>query len=232
MQTLRQIVQSSTIFGQLRTIQAPASIKTLTIFVDINNHSVKPTCTQWLRVNSSWGCATWIGRCCARSNWKRSNTRRGSNKRKSYTVVFIKKNTRSLDSLKLSTNQYNTAVKQAEQTNKTIDSEVRHHIPNKYGVLRKYRLNKSDDNNLKLRSLSQHVKYLVKRKHRLYLEKTEGASSENPKLFWSYYKAVLHHRAKQNSVITYYGIEATTPAEKWIFQILIFHPSLLLRVPL
>ena len=39
MQTLRQMVQSSTIFGQLRTIQAPASIKTLTIFVDINNHS-------------------------------------------------------------------------------------------------------------------------------------------------------------------------------------------------
>ena len=39
MQTLRQIVQSLTIFGQPRRIQAPASIKTLTIFVDINNHS-------------------------------------------------------------------------------------------------------------------------------------------------------------------------------------------------
>ena len=127
-----------------------------------------------------------------------------------------------------------TPTKSVKDTNSPpwIDSEVRHHIPKKYGVLRKYRLNKSDDNNLKLRSLSQHVEYLVKRKHRLYLEKTEGASSENPKLFWSYYKAVLHHRAKQNSVITYYGIEATTPAEKWIFQILIFHPSLLLRVPL
>ena len=39
MQTPRQIVQISPIFGQPRTIQAPASIKTLTIFVDINNHS-------------------------------------------------------------------------------------------------------------------------------------------------------------------------------------------------
>ena len=124
-----------------------------------------------------------------------------------------------------------TPSKSVKDTNSPpwIDSEVRHHIPKKYGVPRKYRLNKSDDNNLKLRSLSQHVKYLVKRKHRLYLEKTEGASSENPKFFWSYHKAVLHHRAKPSSVITYNGIEATTPAEKWIFRILIFHPSLLLR---
>ena len=95
-----------------------------------------------------------------------------------------------------------------------IDSEVRHHICKKYGALRKYRLNKSDDNKLKLCSLSQHVKYLVRRKHRLYLEKIEGTFSENPKLFWSYRKAVLHHQAKPNSVITYNGIEATTPAEK------------------
>ena len=88
-----------------------------------------------------------------------------------------------------------------------IDSDLRHHIPKKYGALRKYRLNKSDDNKLKLRSLSQHVKYLVKRKHRLYLEKIEGAFSENP-------KKKKNHRAKPNSVITYNGIEATTPAEK------------------
>ena len=45
---------------------------------------------------------------------RRSNTRRGSNKRKSYTIVFIKKKKKTLDlldSLKLSTNQYNTVVK-------------------------------------------------------------------------------------------------------------------------
>ena len=202
MQTLRQIVQSSTIFGQLRTIQAPASIKTLTIFVDINNHSGETNMHTMAESQQQL-------RMC-HVNWPvlrkvklkaKQHSGRGSNKRKSYTVVFIKKNTRSLDSLKLSTNQYNTAVKQAEQTNKTIDSEVRHHIPNKYGVLRKYRLNKSDDNNLKLRSLSQHVKYLVKRKHRLYLEKIEGAFPENPKFFWSYHRAVLHHRAKPNSYL-------------------------------
>ena len=127
-----------------------------------------------------------------------------------------------------------TPTKSVKDTNwpPWIDSEVRHHIPKKYGVLRKYCLNKSEDNKLKLRSLSQHVKYLVKRKRRLYLEKIEGAFSKNPKFFWSYHKAVLHHRTKPNSVITYNGIEATTPAEKWIFHILIFHPSLLLRVPL
>ena len=127
-----------------------------------------------------------------------------------------------------------TPTKSVKDTNwpPWIDSEVRHHIPKKYGVLRKYCLNKSEDNKLKLRSLSQHVKYLVKRKRRLYLEKIEGAFSENPKFFWSYHKAVLHHRTKPNSVITYNGIEATTPAEKWNFHILIFHPSLLLRVPL
>ena len=107
-----------------------------------------------------------------------------------------------------------TPTKSVKDTNwpPWIDSEVRHHIPKKYGVPRKYRLNKSDDNNLKLRSLSQHVKYLVKRKHRLYLEKIEGAFSENPKFFWSYHKAVLHHRAKPSSVITYNGKEATTPS--------------------
>lgn len=78
-----------------------------------------------------------------------------------------------------------TPTKSVKDTNSPpwIDSEVRHHIPKKHGVLRKYRLNKSDDNKLKLRFLSQHVKYLVKRKHRLYLEKIEGAFSENPTFF-------------------------------------------------
>ena len=45
-------------------------------------------------------------------------------------------------------------------------------------------------------------------------KKIEAAFSENPKLFWSYHKPVLHHGVKPNSVITYNGIEATTPAEK------------------
>ena len=43
---------------------------------------------------------------------RRSDTWRGSNKRKSYTIVFIKKTLDLLDSLQLSTNQYDTVVKQ------------------------------------------------------------------------------------------------------------------------
>ena len=42
---------------------------------------------------------------------RRSNNRRGSNEQKSYTVDFIKKNTDLLDSLKSSTNEYNTVAK-------------------------------------------------------------------------------------------------------------------------
>ena len=43
---------------------------------------------------------------------RRSNNRRGSNKRKSYTVDFIKKTLDLLDSLKSSTNKYKTVAKQ------------------------------------------------------------------------------------------------------------------------
>ncbi len=35
-----------------------------------------------------------------------------------------------------------------------------------------------------------------------------------PKLFWSYHKAILHHRKRQNNVITYNGVTATTAKEK------------------
>ena len=43
---------------------------------------------------------------------RRSNNRRGSNKRKSYTVDFIKKTLDLLDSLKSSTNKYEAVAKQ------------------------------------------------------------------------------------------------------------------------
>ncbi|CAB4008436.1 Hypothetical predicted protein, partial [Paramuricea clavata] len=36
----------------------------------------------------------------------------------------------------------------------------------------------------------------------------------NPKLFWSYHKAVFHHRSTQNAVISHSGIVAKTPTEK------------------
>ena len=53
-----------------------------------------------------------------------------------------------------------------------IDNEVRK--KKKDTALRIYRLNKNDQNKLKLRSQSQHVKYLVRRKHDFYLEKNRN----------------------------------------------------------
>jgi hypothetical protein len=63
-------------------------------------------------------------------------------------------------------------------------------------------------------ALSNDVKKLVRCKHRNYLYKIQGSFSENPKLFWSYHKAVLHHRSGVESVITYNGQTAKTPGEK------------------
>ena len=37
---------------------------------------------------------------------------------------------------------------------------------------------------------------------------------DNPKLFWSYHKAILHHHGKSTSKITHNGKKATSPAGK------------------
>ena len=58
-----------------------------------------------------------------------------------------------------------------------IDREVAHHIRKKYGALKNYRLYK-----LETVLLQSTVNYLVRRKHRLYLQKIEGTFSENPQL--------------------------------------------------
>ena len=94
-----------------------------------------------------------------------------------------------------------------------IDEQVRHMIRKKYAALRKYRLNKTVERKRKLRNLSQSIKYAVKVKHQQYLAKIEGSFNDNPKLFWSYHKAILHHRTSQ-SVITCKGITAKFPTEK------------------
>ena len=49
-----------------------------------------------------------------------------------------------------------------------IDGEGRHRIR---AALKKFRLNKLPERKLKLRKLSQNVKYLVRSKHRQYLAK-------------------------------------------------------------
>ncbi|CAB4002720.1 Hypothetical predicted protein [Paramuricea clavata] len=59
-----------------------------------------------------------------------------------------------------------------------IDCEVRYLIRKKYTALRNYRLDKSDSWKLKLRTISQNVKKLIRRKHREYLHKIQS-STEN-----------------------------------------------------
>jgi hypothetical protein len=95
-----------------------------------------------------------------------------------------------------------------------IDAEVRHFIRKKYEALRKFRKDRSDIRKQNLRELSQKVKYLIRAKHREYLKKIEGSFKDNPKLFWSYHKAILHHHGKSTSKITHNGKTATTPAGK------------------
>ena len=95
-----------------------------------------------------------------------------------------------------------------------IDREVKSALRRKYHALRKYRENKTVEQKLKLRSLSNEIKKLVRQKHCDYLLKTEGSLKENPKLFWNYHKAILHHRPGSNTEITFDEKSAKTAAEK------------------
>ena len=56
--------------------------------------------------------------------------------------------------------------------------------------------------------------FLVKHKHREYLAKIETSLHSNPKLFWSYHKAILHHKSSSSPVLTYGGVTVNTPAKK------------------
>ena len=95
-----------------------------------------------------------------------------------------------------------------------IDGEVRHLIRKKYAALKKFRLNKSPERKLKVRKLSQNIKYLVRSKHRQYLAKIEASFKVNPKEFWSYHRVFLGGRSCTNSAISYDGEVATKPAQK------------------
>ena len=95
-----------------------------------------------------------------------------------------------------------------------VDKEVRILISRKYKALKKYRMNKTIIRKSKLRALTQRIKYLIRCKHREYLSKIENSFGDNPKLFWSYHKAILHHRKRQNNEITYNGVTAKTAKEK------------------
>ena len=95
-----------------------------------------------------------------------------------------------------------------------IDGEVRYLIRKKYAALKKFRLNKLPERKLKLRKLSQNIKYLVRSKHRQYLAKIEASFKDNPKEFWSYHKVFMGGRSCTNSAICYDGEVATKPAQK------------------
>ncbi len=91
---------------------------------------------------------------------------------------------------------------------------MRHLIRKKYSALRKYRQCRSEHRKSKLRELSQAVKNLIKTKHCQYLHKIKHSFCHNSKLFWSYHKAIFHHRSTQNPVISHNDTVATTPRQK------------------
>jgi hypothetical protein len=95
-----------------------------------------------------------------------------------------------------------------------IDGEVRHFIRKKYAALKKFRQSKSAARKHKLRTLTQTIKYLVRRKYREYLAKVKNYFQDNPKLFWSYHKSILHHRVSSNAEISFKGVKAKTAAHK------------------
>ena len=95
-----------------------------------------------------------------------------------------------------------------------IDGEVRHLLRKKYSALKRFRQSRTNARKQKLRTLSQSVKYLVRQKHRGYLEKVKDSFAENPKLFWRYHKSVRRHRVRNRPEIVYNGETAKTAAHK------------------
>ena len=72
-----------------------------------------------------------------------------------------------------------------------IDGEVRHLIRKKYAALRRFRQNKTAERKLKLRTLSQNIECVVRRKHQQYLAKIAMSFKNNPEIFWSYHNWVV-----------------------------------------
>ena len=87
-------------------------------------------------------------------------------------------------------------------------------IRKKYAALRSYRKNKTEGRKLKLRGYCQQVKYAIRRKRKLYIEKIEASFRDNPKIFWKHHKAILNHRSALNPVITFNNRVAKSPKEK------------------
>ena len=94
-----------------------------------------------------------------------------------------------------------------------IDCKVKHLIKKKYTALRHFHLNQTQQRKVNLQRLTQEVKDTIKRKHEDCLAKVKNSFVDNPKLFWSYHKAINLNN-HQSSVITYSDKLATTTREK------------------
>ena len=95
-----------------------------------------------------------------------------------------------------------------------IDREVKYLIKKKFTALRRYRLNQTQRRKENLRRLTQEVKDMIKRKHEDYLANIKHSFANNPKLFWSYHKAIHSNKQQTSSIITHGDIIATTNREK------------------
>ena len=75
-------------------------------------------------------------------------------------------------------------------------------------------MNRSVTRKQKLRSTTQQTKRLIIRKRQEYLAKIENSFSVNPKLFWSYHKAILRPKANLHHEITFNEITAKSAKDK------------------
>lgn len=89
-----------------------ASRNTSTIFVNINNHSGETNTQRMAESQRLEDVQRESAGVAQGPTQRRSNNQRGRNERKSYTVDFKKKTLTVMDSLKSSTNKYNTVTKQ------------------------------------------------------------------------------------------------------------------------
>ena len=107
-------------------------------------------------------------------------------------------------------------IKTVKDTNSPpwIDREVRILIRKKYHALRRYRMNRSVTRKQKLSSITQQTERLIIQKRQEYLAKIENSFSVNPKLFWSYHKAILCPKANLHHEITFNRITVKSAKDK------------------
>ena len=128
-----------------------AARNTSTIFVHINNHSGETNTQRMAESQQLEDVSRESAGVTQGQTQRRSNSRRGSNKRKSYTVDFKTKTLDLLDSLKSSTNKYNTVAKQ-QGVNRSL---VFKWEKNRSKILAELTLNKTKKNTGGARSMRQ-----------------------------------------------------------------------------